>query len=266
MQVQRRRGFNGPPTSVLVVVAAIVVGSGIAWWFGTRNRPEPTTMPATPAVAAIQDTVTLETAIPPLELPELSESDAFTRDVVATLSAHPRLAAWLATDDLVNRFVGAVVNLAGGRSPKENVDFMAPEGAFEVRESAMGTVIAPASYRRYNTLTETLTSLDTEGGARLYYQLRPLFETSFNELGIPDWTFDDAMNQAFDNILEVPVTEGPVQVERSRTVYTYTNERLESATAAQKHLMRMGSQNAQRVQNKVRELREAIQALESPAG
>src|SRR6476661_1632380 len=37
----------------------------------------------------------------PITLPPLNETDALVRELVKKISSHPRVAAWLATDDLI---------------------------------------------------------------------------------------------------------------------------------------------------------------------
>ena len=264
MEVRRRNKSGGPPVAVIVVVGAAVLGVAAGWWFLLRNDQDAEDM--LPVVTMpIADTVSAaaEETVPPLDLPELEAADPFVRDVVSGLSRHPRLASWLVTDDLVHRFVGAVVDMAGGSSPVENLDFMGPEGGFSVREAGGGLVIDEASYRRYDMLQETLTSLDTDGTARLYHQLLPLFEEAFAELGIPDWTFDDTVDRAVENVLAVPVRTGPVPVELDRATYLFEDPDLEGLSPAAKHLLRMGPENLRLTQEKVRALHERIGALTS---
>lgn len=262
MKVGRRRHSDGPVIAIVVVVVAILGGAGIAWFLQSRGGPEPVASPALPV--AVEDSVVVQPDVPPLELPELAASDAFVRDVIGALSEHPRFAAWLINDDLIHRFVGVVVDLAGGRTPTERLAFMAPAGDFEVRETDAGLVIDPASYGRYDLLTGTFLSLDTEGSAILYHQLYPLFEEAFAELGIPNWTFAEAMSRATQNLLAAPATIGNLAVRPNRTVYEFVDPDLESRSAAEKQLIRMGPENARRFQDKLRDLMDAISVAASP--
>lgn len=258
MQVRSRSSSRGGPTAAIVaaLVAAVLVIAAIIWWpRDTAQRGERPTAAQTPADAGRE---LRDGDVPALDLPELDASDAFVREFVTGLSEHPQLAAWLMTDDLAFRFVRSTVALSNGQSPREHAEFMAPEGEFQVLERDGGLVVDPAGYARYNLLVQTVESLSTENAARLYRQLYPLFEEAFAELGVPNVTFDDMVAQAVDNLLAVEVPTAPPGVAPSSAVYAYTDERLEERTPAAKHIMRMGPENARRLQAKLGELRGAI--------
>jgi len=264
-----RRNPSGPPVVpiVLVLVMLLVVG-GAAWlwlrsgadrpsdWspsdFDTADatvEPEPPSTPGDP---------------PPLDLPELEASDEFVRRLVAGLSAHPRLAAWLATDALIQRFVGTVVDLAGGFHPAEHVPFLRPEAPFSVRETGGRTVIAESSYARYDLHAAVVQSLDTQGTVRLFRQLRPLIDEAWAERGLPG-TFDDALELAFQNLLAVQVPAEPPEVIDVEGVWIFAEPELENRRGAAKALIRMGPDNARRVQDKLRDV-QVLLPRSSPGG
>jgi len=254
---RRRRPAGGPAGKVAGVVVLLTLAGGIGWWvFRSGDDADPpvavtpeATQPATPA--------TLPTA-PPLELPELSASDAFIREVVSRLSSHPQLAAWLVPDDLVYRFVGAVVDLAGNFTPAEHVRHLTPNEGFSTQQSEGRTVIADASFRRFDLLAATAASLDTQGTAELYVQLLPLMEEAYAELGIPDFTFSETVRLAVNNLLAVQVPNGPFEVTGEESVYIFVDPALEDRRGLEKQLIRMGPQNARLLQQAVRELAAAL--------
>ncbi len=256
---RRRSNRKNKGLWAATAVAVLLLGGGLAWFIMRDSEPDPPPVAETPSFAPeAEEDATVGPDVPPLDLPELSASDEFVRRLVAALSAHPQLASWLVTDELVERFVGAVVSLAGGSSPAEHVEFLVPEEDFHVRVVDGRTVMDPEGHRRYDLLTETFASLDTDGTAQLYHQLHPLFEEAYAELGIPDQTFDDAMERAVANLLAVEVVDRPLEVEPVEGVYEFRDPALENRAAAEKHLIRMGETNASRVQVKLRELAEAI--------
>jgi hypothetical protein len=79
---------------------------------------------------------------------------ALVRAAAARLSSHPRFAGWLVSDRLLRRFVAAVDAVAGGYSPREEVEFMRSERPFLVREEGDTLVIAASSFHRYDTVAE----------------------------------------------------------------------------------------------------------------
>lgn len=265
----RRRRSSGPslPLVAGLLVLAALAGAGWWWFVGRSDSP----LRAIPGDTLASTDTTADPGGPPepLDLPPLDESDGVVRDVVGALSRNPRWASWLATDELARRFVSAVTAVAAGGSPGEHVPFMEPEGDFQVRDAASRPVVDPASYRRYDAVTEVFVSLDTRAAVRLYQQLLPLFADARSELGFPeDDDFGVTLGRAIDNVLAVRVPpEPPALAREDSTTYLYADPGLEASTAAQKHVLRLGPDNARRVQSKLRELRDALVAAGAiPAG
>lgn len=255
------------PKAVLGLLLLLILAGG-AYYFFFRDRE-----PAVPPPPEQEESVGEETpatagrrAEPPIELPPLPESDPVVRQLVSGLSSHPRLAAWLATDELVQRFVVTVDNLAEGRSPAVHLPFLEPETGFQVQESGDRLAIDPATYRRYDLLAEAFVSLDTEGTARLYRQLEPLIDEAYRNLGYPDRDFDDTLAQAMGRLLAVPVVEEEVALEAQGVAYDFADPELESLSPAAKHLLRTGPDNVRRIQAKIRELAQAMGITPRPDG
>ncbi len=250
---QRRRAL----LAVLGVVAIAALGLG-GWWMWRRSHRAPAPMlvpassnpaPGAPAAPAA------EVAI---DLPELDASDEVVRRSVAELSSRPEWAAWLVTDDMVRHFVVSVVAVAEGRSPESQLRFLVPKGPFSTQASGERTVVDPGSFRRYDVATATFASLDTEGVARLYRQMHPLIEEAYRELGLPDRTFDETLSVAVGNLLRARVPDTPLEVAPEGGVYVFSAPDVEALSPAEKHLLRMGPENARRFQTKLREIAGAL--------
>lgn len=188
----------------------------------------------------------------------LKTSDTVIRELVAQLSSRPELAAWLVNEDLVRRFVASVDNMSEGASPRQHLEFMAPDGAFQVQERGDRLVVAPASYDRYDNAAAVIESLDTAGTAALYRELEPLIDEAYAEISPQGANFDDRLAEVFDELLAVPVISGDVEVEQKVVTYTYADPRLEGMTAAQRQLLRTGPDNVAMIQAKIREIRAAL--------
>lgn len=247
-----------------VWIAVALIGLGAAslgiWYFFMERAPsvdiEPQVVPANSA----KDSGPVAATEPPPRavLPPLDESDAKVREWAATLSEHPQLATWLVPDHLVRRLVASVDNIARGESPRPHLSTLAPEGAFQARLEGDRTRVDARSYKRYELLTDVFTSLDIAGTARLYHDLEPLLEESYQELGDPDREFRDVLAAAIDRLLAVDVPAGSPELQREPLFYRYSDPELEVMTPAEKHLLRLGPENAAKVQTKLRFLRAAL--------
>ena len=243
---------------VLAAAAVVILAVGGVLWY----RYAPRAQPAPPAAGAerAQSTAQRATALgPPVEsVPPLAESDAFTRELIVSLAAHPELARWAATDDLVRRFVASVINVAEGTTPIKHAKVMAPASSFRAHEVNGEWFAEPASYARYDLATDVLESLDAAKAALLYERLHPLFDLAYAELGDPRSSFDATFARAIGNLLAVPISETPPELVPKESNFAYAEPALEGRSAAQRQLLRMGPRNAQRVQAKLRELAPAL--------
>lgn len=187
-----------------------------------------------------------------VEVPPLGESDQVVRDLVGALSSHPQVAAWLTTDGLIRNFTVVVTNIAYGTSPAPRLKPLQPPSKLSVVERDGGMYLDPRSYGRYSAVADAVDALDAEGAARLYATLKPRIEEAHRELGTPDPSFDQTLERAIIRLLSTPIPAEPVAVEPRGIGYGFADERLEGLSAAQKQLLRMGGQNAAKVQRSLR--------------
>jgi Protein of unknown function (DUF3014) len=257
------REGTSPVAIAVVIVLMLGASAGIVyWWLG---RTDEGTTKVTPQAAGDESEAdrpsqpVVATEPPPRPpLPPLDDSDRVLREWGQPLSTHPEWVRWLASTDLARRFVAAIDNVARGQSPRAQLGPMRPEGSFQVREEGGHLFVDGASYRRYDLAAEVFASVDLGAAVRLYHDLEPLFESAYAEIGEPSRTFQQALARAIDRLLAVQIPEGELEVERHLLVYQYADPELEALPAAAKHLLRMGPENARRVQSKLRFLRSAL--------
>lgn len=250
-------GSKGPLLWTIVVVAAIALG--VVLWFALRRGSAPPSDAAAPQPVA---ETTAEVAPPKAAetLPSLEGSDAIVRGVVTGLSSRPELLTWLANDNLVRNFVGTVANIAEGTSPKSFLSDFTPAEGF--RASGRGTRFRadPRSFARYDRFAAAFASLDSVGVARAYQQLQPLCESAYRELGVKG-TFRDALERAIGRLLATPDVPADAPLLWNYATYQYTDEHLESLSAAEKQLLRMGPRNVTIVKDKLKELAIAMRLV-----
>jgi hypothetical protein len=246
----------------VALVVIIIVAFG--WWYLGRDKVDETvqTVVENTPTPVPEPTPTLEERLSSrLSGTTLATSDAVVRELAAEISSHPKLAAWLVNEDLIRRFVASVDNIASGISPRAHLDFLRPREGFEVEEEADGTlIIEPDSYDRYDLVAQVFASLDTNGTVALYHELEPLIDEAYAEIGPAGADFNDRLDAAFDQLLSVPVLEGPAEVKQLIVTYAWADDQLEALSDAQRHLLRMGPENVTMIQAKLGELRAALAA------
>ncbi len=188
----------------------------------------------------------------------LQNSDGIVRRLVEELSKNPRLVSWLANDNLINRFVTAVDNVAQGKSPGDQMPFLRPSSAFQINGRTAPYRLNPVSFKRYDQAVDIFGSLDVQGCAELYQELMPLFQEAYRQLGYPEGDFHQQVKKAIIELLRAPVVEGPIYLKPKVVTYEFWDPSLEKRSAAQKHVIRLGPDNTRRFQAKLRQLATAI--------
>jgi hypothetical protein len=245
-----------PRGSALIAIAAAVLitaaAAAVYVLFG-RNTEQaaPAQAPAASPPAAAGPTAEAGENIP---LPPLDATDPIVRKLVAELSAHPTVAAWLTTDRLLRNFTVVALNISEGKTPTRHLKAVTPQGKFRVKSAATGAYVDPASYARYDKYAEAIDALDARGTARLYATLRPRLVEAYAEQGIPEDKVDGVLERAIVHLLETPLVDGEVPLRTKTISYAFSDERLESLSPAQKQFLRMGPRNVRVVQAKLRDL------------
>jgi len=244
---------------IFVALVVVVVAALLIWLSGERgDGPAQSELAVAPVATPVPTPSLQERLSERLKGVTLATSDEAIRQLAAGLSSRPELAAWLANEDIVRRFVASVDTVAEGRSPAQQVEFLRPQTPFATLERGGGHVIDPASYHRYDVIADVVASLDTEGTIALLEELKPLIDDAYAEIAPPGRTFEERVRLAIDELLEVPVIEGDVRVEPKVTTYTYSDETLEGLSSVQRQLLRMGPDNVRKIQAKLREIKAAL--------
>lgn len=241
--------------ATLILIAALLGAAGGAWYAGFgnwgRDDLQTTAAPKTPAAGA---DYALGSDPFSVDVPPLDESDSVVAGLVAKLSSHPRVAAWLATKGLIRNFTVVVTNIAEGQAPAALVPSLRPSSSFNVVQRGAATYIDPQSYERYTPLADAVASVDPAGSARLYATLKPRLGEAYRDLGIAEPLFDRTLERAIVLLLNTPVVDQPVAVKPKGLGYGFADDRLERLTPAQKQLLRMGPENTRTIQRRLREI------------
>ena len=189
-----------------------------------------------------------------IDLPALPLTDPIVRELVARLSSHPTIAAWLVTNGLIANFTVVTVNIAEGRAPMQFLRPIAPQGRFRTTSSGEELFADPRSYERYNPHADAIAALDSVGTASLYLTLKPRITDAYRELGYAEGDFDRVLERAIGVLLQTPAFDEKAALYRKGVTYAYSDPKLESFSPAQKQLLRLGPRNGQAIRAKLGEI------------
>jgi len=278
-----------------IIALVLVVLAAVAWYLyqqDTAETPEPDVpVPALaePAVEAMPQAATPpvtepvapapmlepEPVVEEPQLPALGESDPEVLEALQGLAGpdYP-VTAYVVEEDVISRAVATVDALGGKQVPGSIQVVQGPGGEFQATDDQqpdnvirndLGDVIPqyrldPANYARYTPYVDMLDAMEPDAIVATYRSWEPLFEEAFGQLGYPDADFTDRLRSLIDELLATPEPQGPVRLIKPEAYYLFADEDLESLTAGQKILLRMGPENAARVKARLREIRAALAA------
>jgi len=262
------------------VVIAIAAGLGAAFYvWKTREVAPPAPQPppvaqSTPGVAPQPNfgppvRNPIEAVPHPAEestqpLPAIAESDSTLHDALATLIPGATLDQLLYPDRIVTRIVATVDNLPRPALSMDVRPLKPVPGSLAVVGAEGAKQIGVDNGPRYAPYVRALTSIDSRKLVALYVHFYPLFQQAYRDLGYPNGYFNDRLVEAIDNALAAPAPEGPVTLTQPKVLYEYADPALQSLSAGQKIMIRMGPENAAKVRAKLREIR-ALVAAQKPA-
>jgi hypothetical protein len=253
----------------LIGVAAAVIVAALAggyYWYAHSARPEKE-VPAEPpaAASAVAPSEPIQHPVPSVgtarePLPDLRESDKPLVEALREAVGGAAVAAYLVPEAIVRHVVVTVDNLPRQKLPLDKRPIVPAPGTFAAKGDELHSTLDSANYDRYKPMIAALGKVDMQRLAAVYLRFYPLFQKSYQDLGYPDGYFNDRLVKVIDDLLATPEITGPIDLARPNVLYVFTDQTLESRSAGQKALIRMGPANAAIVKSKLGELRAIITA------
>jgi len=261
------------------IVGVLVVIGVVAY---LSYEPEPAALSAPPAIQQATpaealppppaaETAALETplggpahVVPeammegPEPLPGLGGSDPALQASIEQLYGTEPLESFLIPKDIIRRLVVMIDSLPKERLPLESRAFKRIEGSFMVQGDGEQLFIADANAQRYTGFIDLVQRTDSAQLVKVYFRYYPLFQKAYEELGYRNRYFNDRVILVIDHLLATPELAGPVELVRPKVMYEYADPELQTRSAGQKALLRMGPGNAVVVKNKLREIRNEL--------
>ncbi len=188
-------------------------------------------------------------------------------------SAYPEVAKWIDVADFPSRAAAAVNLIDEGESPRPMLGFFKVPGTFRVRElkspssnaaprgaiaeCAQGCAITDETFARYDTLVSTVTAVNSADLAAMYGLFRPQLNAAYAVIARPGKSFDLTLAHVLHRLASVKIPDGPIEVIPVGALYAFSDPSLESLGAPEKHLLRMGPQNARAIQSAIVRFAEA---------
>lgn len=195
-------------------------------------------------------------------LPTLDESDAWLEEKLPTITWRKELLKLVIDDDMIRRFVVFTDNFSQGILAYEHSPLIKPTTSFSGREiNENGEVIIKwdeTSSRRFSLYVDLLRSVDSETLVSWYFELKPLVDEAYQELGYPEENFTDILQDAITKVLDMEIPKDRIELIRPSVMYQFKNEEIERLDDAEKLMLRLGKENLLVIKSVLLEISEKI--------
>jgi len=270
---------------IIVLVVLLLLGAGAWWWWrGTQQTaappavtdagpPVPDMPPPPPAAAPEPPQATgpknpVETP-PDAMQPGQANADQEVSKALGGLLGNRTLQSFMQLDGFAHRLVATVDNLPREEAPAKLWPVNPTPDRFSVQGDGPTQAISSANAERYTPLINVIEAVDAGSAVSIYKKLYPLFQKAYEELGFPNRYFNDRLIEVIDHLLAAPEPSAPVAVNLTEvkgsvpstapwTRYEFADPALQSLSAGQKIMVRIGIPNERRLKAKLIELRQKL--------
>ena len=266
----------------IAAIAALVLtalGLGGLYWYQHR-APAPVEAPAVaeappapaaaaPSAPAIRNPID-ESLAAAASAPVASDPQSMWRQGLDELIGHSAVVRFVQSDDFTRRVVVTIDNLARAHAAPRMWPVSPTPGRFSVSGDGELRTIAPENAARYSPLVSMISGVDARQAATLYVHMYPQLQKAYEELGYPGRYFNDRVVEVIDHLLGTPepappgplmqLTEvkGSVPSTQPWLRYEFADTDLQSLSAGQRILLRVGPAHRQALKAKLTELRKLI--------
>lgn len=191
-------------------------------------------------------------------LPTLNNSNVELTALFSTLFGNDVVRSLFNLDEIIRRFVVTIDNLPNSKLPRQQLLVTRVAGLFQVLNEADNMVIAPDNAARYAPFVNLAAQVDAEQLVAIYVRYYALFQEAYAELSHPNAYFNDRLVDVIEHLLKAPVVNESIRLLQPKIFYQYADADLEARSAGQKILLRMGSDNAEQIKGKLREIRRLL--------
>lgn len=225
------------------------------------DTPDTDTAAATAAPLHPLDTVAVDTSA------ALATPEAFDQAVVNWLGQSAL--KFLVLPGLAQHVVATIDNLPRSQAPVRMWPVAPVGGQMQLLSTPQGQMIAPDNSQRYDALVGFLTAVNPAQAAAWYRQAYPVLQSAYEALGYPGQYFNDRVVQVMDHLLQTPEPAAPLEVTlvqvqgqvpslRPWVRYEFADAALQSLSAGQKIMLRVGPQHRQHLRAYLQALRAQI--------
>ena len=213
---------------------------------------EPVFVAPEPEIIAPEPVIEEVVEPPKPQLPLLDESDSWLKQQLTDLTWRKELLRLVIDEDMVRRLVVFTDNFAQGEVAYDYSPLVKPKSLFSAIENNESH--GKSNYqeqwhwddsqsRRFSLYVDLMRSFEPERLAQWYFEMKPLIDDAYQELGYPDSDFTETLQDAIVRVLDMELPKSTVVLVRPSVMYKFQDNELESLPEAEKLLLRIGKDN-----------------------
>jgi len=269
------------PWGIIAVIIAIVLAA-LVWLYvsstqeavvdvipppvvKTEVAPEPIPEPEVVEEEVVAPVIEPEPIIesePEPVLPSLDESDVWVQEKLPSYTWRKELLKLVINQDMIRRFVVFTDNFAQGNLAYEHSPLIKPNAKFLANEVKNGASSDwkwdESATRRFTLYVDLLRSFDSETMVQWYFEMKPLIDQAYEELGYPDENFTDVLHDAITKVLDMEIPKEPLDLVRPSVMFRYKDAKVEALDDADKLLLRLGKENLLVIKSVLLEINERL--------
>lgn len=208
-------------------------------------------------------------------LPSLDNSDELVQETLPKLTWRKELLKLFVTEDIIRRVVVFVDNFSQGQLAYSHSPLVLPTDKFFAIEKTADNNINNAnttwlldesSAKRFSLYVDLLRSLDSDTLVDFYFEIKPLIDTAYQELGYPEQDFTDTLQATITQILDLDFPSQDIELIRPSVMYKFKDESLESLDDTDKLFLRLGKENILVIKSILLEINEKLSRAENKRG
>jgi len=252
---------------MILPLLILLIAVAIAWYIARDDIEPPSPVTVQPESAPPEVVVEsvpaprIKRIEPPAveePLPELDASDGEILAAASEAAGSQIVDAILVRSGVIRKMVVTIDNAPRDKIAMRVRAVRATPGRFGVSGEEGDYVLSDSNFARYSELVGWIDDVDTGRFVDMYQRYYPLFQEAYEGLGYPGLEFNARVIEVIDDFLAAPSPAGPIPLTRPHVLYQYADPDLESLSAGQKALIRMGNANAAVIKAKLRELKAVI--------
>jgi hypothetical protein len=266
----------------IIAVIIVIVIAGLSWLYISSNEQEkiadvtitpvikteiaaepiPEKESVEPEIAAVVEPEPFVETIPEIILPSLDESDVWVQEKLPNYTWRKELLKLVINKDMVRRFVVFTDNFAQGNLAYAHSPLVKPSTKFSANEINNGTTTDwkwnESTTQRFTLYVDLLRSFDSETLVQWYFEMKPLIDQAYAELGYPENNFTDVLHDAITKVLDMEIPKESLDLVRPSVMFRYKDEQVEALDDADKLLLRLGKENLLVIKSVLLEINERL--------